>query len=119
MKIYVSHSRDFDFLADLYQPLRDSKLNADFDFFLPHENDRSVNTQDEIKNSDLVLAEVSFPSTGQGIELGLASMLDVPILCISKEGSKVSGSLKYLTQDFIDYSGTEDLIAKLDLFLHR
>ncbi len=117
MKIYVSHSRDFDFENELYKPLRASNLNDAHEFFLPHEEGRSVNTQDEIKNSNLVLAEVSFPSTGQGIELGWANMLKVPILCVSKEGSKVSGSLKYLTQDFVVYSDAADLVSKLDAFL--
>ncbi len=117
MKIYVSHSRDFDFESELYKPLRAFNLNSQHQFFLPHEEGRSVDTQEEIKNSDLVLAEVSFPSTGQGVELGWANMLKVPIVCVSKAGSKVSGSLKYLTQDFAVYSDVPDLISKIDVFL--
>lgn len=64
MKIYVSHSREFDFEKDLYEPLRNSALKWDNTFFFPHEAGRDVNTKEEIKNSDLILAEVSFPSTG-------------------------------------------------------
>ncbi|MES2930765.1 MAG: hypothetical protein V4665_03200 [Patescibacteria group bacterium] len=69
MKIFVSHSQNFDFTADLYEPLNDPVF-AEHSFFFPHKDDKNINTQEEIKNSDLVLAEVSFPSTGQGIELG-------------------------------------------------
>ncbi len=118
MKIYVSHSREFDFKEGLYKPLEDSAL-VKYDFFLPHEDGKDLNTKEEIKNSELVLAEVSFPSTGQGIELGWANILKVPIVCISKTGNKVSGSLQYLTQDFITYTDSKDLISKLDSFLNK
>ncbi len=117
MKVFVTHSRDFDFEAELYEPIRSSGLNTKHDFFLPHENVKSVNTKAEIQNSGLVLAEVSFPSTGQGIELGWANMMNVPILCISKEVNKISGSLGHLTKDFVTYSSPEDLIGKLEKFL--
>ena len=113
MKIYVSHSKDFDFLNELYKPIRASTLNNQHEFFLPHENDRAINTQEVIKKSNLILAEVSFPATGQGIELGWANLLHIPILCVSKEGNKISGSLKYITKDFITYTDAADLIAKL------
>ena len=118
MKIYVSHSQDFDFLNSLYKPLRTSGLNTNHEFFLPHESDKFINTQEVIKNSDLILAEVTFPSTGQGIELGWASMLKIPILCASKEGSKISGSLNYITKNFIIYTDSADLVAKLAKFLN-
>lgn len=109
MKIFVSHSQSFEFKEELYKPLREID---GCNFFFPHENE-SKNTQEEIKNSDLVLAEVSYPSTGQGIELGWANVSKIPILCIFKEGSKISGSLKYITDDFITYSSTGDLVDKL------
>jgi len=117
MKIYISHSRDLNFKADLYQPLQDSKLSLKHAFFFPHEDERSTHTQKEIQDSDLILAEVSYPSTGQGIELGWASAAQVPIVCVSKVGSKVSGSLQYITKDFITYTDSEDLTLKLTQFL--
>ncbi len=117
MKIYVSHLRDFDFDNELYKPLRESALNVEHDFFLPHEGERSVNSKEDIKSCDLILAEVSSTGTGQGIELGWADMLNIPILCVHKEGSKIPSSLKYLTQDFISYTDESDLIEKLTSFL--
>ena len=114
MKIFVSHSRNFDFENELYKPIRASALNSEHDFFLPHENQQSVNTHEVIKNSDLVLAEVSFPATGQGIELGWADAAKIPILCISKNGADISGSLKYITNDFLIYSSAQDLLSQLE-----
>ena len=71
------------------------------------------------KDMDLLIVEVSFPSTGQGIEIGWASTLKVPILCIYKNGNKISGSLKYITDDFITYIDSNDLVAKISGFLSK
>lgn len=117
MKIFVSHSRDFNYKDELYKPIRESILNNKYEFFLPHENENSINTKEIIKNSDLILAEVSFPSIGEGIELGWANMLNVPVLCAHREGAKISGSLKYLTKNFIAYKDSTDLVNQITSFL--
>lgn len=39
-------------------------------------------TKDIIKTCDLMIAEVSLPATGLGIELGWAKAFKVPILCM-------------------------------------
>lgn len=70
-----------------------------------------------IKNCDLVIAEVSIPSTGQGIELGYASYSKTPIVCIYEKGAKVSSSLKFITDKFIEYENTEDMIEKVREFI--
>jgi len=71
MKIYLCHSRDFDYKNGLYKPVRESALNKQHEIVFPHENESSTtNTKDVIKTYDIVFAEVSFPATGLGIELG-------------------------------------------------
>lgn len=99
MKIFVSHSSGFDYENELYKPLRNSTINNNHEIFLPHEDGRDVLTKDVIKKSDVVIAEVSFPSTGQGIELGWANVFNVPIICVNQKNSKPSDSLKYLTEN--------------------
>jgi len=113
MKVFISHSQSFDYTKELYKPLKESDLNIKHEFSFPHENNGTVNTKEVIKNSDLVLAEVSFPSTGQGIELGWANIFNIPILCISKDGEKISSSLGQITDRFIDYTGSDDMIKKI------
>ncbi len=113
MKIFVPHSSNFDFMNELYLPLRNSLLNGLHEFILPQENKHEVITRELIKDCDIVLAEVSYPSTGQGIELGWASMLNVPIACIYKEGLKYSPALRYITDIFIDYKSPNDMIEKI------
>jgi len=113
MKIFVAHSSNFDFKQELYNPLRESALNTQHEIFLPQENGREVVTKETIQNSDVVVAEVSYASTGQGIELGWADVFGIPIICIYKEGSKVSGSLQFITKKLIEYKDKEEMISKL------
>ena len=114
MKIYISHATSFDFKNELYVPLRNSDLNKEHEIILPHEqSDKLFPTKEMLKHFDLVLAEVSFPSTGVGIELGWANEKGVPIICIYKKGIKVSSSLKAVTDQFIEYDSVKDLIASL------
>lgn len=113
MKIYVSHLKKSDYKNELYAPLRNSGID---EFIFPHENsEEPFRTRElfENKECDLVLAEVSNPSTGQGIELGWASILNIPIICIYKKDHEIAGSLKVITSDFIEYSDSQDLIKKL------
>ena len=117
MKIYVSHATGFDFVKQLYEPIKNSKLRDIHDFTFPHKNEESVHARELIKSSDMVFAEVSFPSTGQGIELGWASLFNVPIVCFSRKGSKTSGSLKYVSDQFIEYDDADDLMVRLTAFL--
>jgi len=117
MKIYISHSNNLNFRDDLYAPLKKSSLAKNHDFFLPHDGGRDINTKDVIKNSDLFIVEASLPSTGSGIEIGWADAAGVPILCISKIGAKISGSLRHLTKDFLEYSDSEDLLTQLEVKL--
>jgi hypothetical protein len=117
MNIIVTHSSGFDFKNELYKPIRESVLNSEHNFHLPQEKAEEGVTKELIKNADLVFAEVSYPSTGQGIELGWANILETPIVCFHQAGKKPSNSLKYVTKNLIEYSSGEDLIQKLTDFL--
>ncbi len=120
MNIFVTHSSNFDFKNELYIPLRKSELNNLHTIFLPHEEENDeVLTKDNIKKSDIVLAEVSFPSTGQGIELGWANIYQVPIICIYKINSKISSSLNLLTDKFVIYENSNDMVQKLIDYLNE
>ncbi len=113
MKIYVSHSKNFDYKNELYKPLKDSKLPVEFIF--PHEK-RSEPFDSKLllerHGCDYILAEVSTPSTGQGIELGWADVYKIPIVCIYKKGSKPAGSLKVITNTIVEYKNLTDFINK-------
>lgn len=119
MKIYLTHSTNYDYTAELYQPLQQSSLN-DNEIYYPHEKGSEVNKSlDIIKSSDLILAEVSYPSTGQGIELGWADAADIPIICFYRAGSKISGGLYAICSDFIEYNSARDMIDMLESHINR
>lgn len=118
MKIYVSHAKSFDFVKELYQPLKDAKLPIEFIF--PHEEGSDPYDSKlllERHGCDLILAEVSYPATGQGIELGWADAYKMSVICFYKSGTKPAGSLKVITDKIIEYSDENDLVNKLTLEL--
>lgn len=116
MKIYVTHSRNFDFKKELYEPIRKNFLNNEHTFVLPHEHsDEPFNSKDYLKDeADLVIAEVSEPSIGLGIELGWADTYQVPIICIYKTSVKISGSLKVVSKNFVEYSDSKELVSGIE-----
>ncbi len=112
MKIYTAHSREFDYENELYQPIRSAEQLPQSDIILPHENDKaSANGRDFYKQLDLVIAEVSYPATGLGIELGWAFDSGVPIVCIYQSGKHYSGSLYAVTKQFYEYHNSDELIS--------
>lgn len=114
MKLYLSHASNFDYQEELYEPLKRSAVGRQVVF--PHD-DFIVNTRETIRASDVVIAEVSYPSTGQGIELGWANAADVPIVCLFKVGHEYSSSLPFVSDTFIGYSSPEDMVSKLQGWL--
>ncbi len=114
--IYVSHSHaaEANFLDGLYKPIRSSSLNSQFAITLPHEkSDSPFLTKEVLGTFSAIVAEVSFKATGQGIELGWADMLGVPIVCIFKEGSKPAKSLATVSKVLLEYRDSEDMIAQI------
>ena len=114
MKIYVCHASSYDYNAELYDPLKHSPLAKEHDFFFPHDPENlQKNAKEIIHEYDLLLAEVSYPSTGQGIEIGRADAAGVPVLCVHKEGTRPSGALQFVTSDFITYASPAEMAEKL------
>jgi nucleoside 2-deoxyribosyltransferase len=68
-----------------------------------------------VKNSDLIIAEMSKISTGQWFEIWIAYNLKIPIIVLAKEKSKVSGLIKWNPniKDIIFYDNFIELEEKL------
>lgn len=120
MKIAVCHPKHFDYVLELYEPLRSSLLNSQHEIMLPHDPaDKDVKLKDEIESADLVVAEVSLPGTGLGMSLGWADSAHKPIVCFYRTGSQTSSSMRYLSAELIEYADSDDLIEKLTEYLAR
>jgi nucleoside 2-deoxyribosyltransferase len=117
MKIYLTHATSYDFNTELYEPMR-HVIAHEHEVVFPHDTaNHGKDSKETIKNCDVVLAEVSFPSTGQGIELGWANYLNKPIVCLYKKDSKPSSALRIVSDTFIEYDNAEDMIKKLGDYL--
>jgi len=118
-KIYLAHSTGFDYKKEIYSPIRQSELNQEYYFLLPHENsDSPFNSKEFFKNeANLVIAEISYPSTGMGIELGWADSMQIPVIGIAKKNEKYSKSATVITKEIIEYADSKELIEKLKTVL--
>jgi hypothetical protein len=93
LKIYVGHPSSIQFRKELYRPLKESSLSNEHELVFPHEDsERPFDSKTFLKEeADLFIAKVSEPSTGLGIELGWADLFEVPVICIHREDTEVSG----------------------------
>lgn len=119
MKVFVAHSSNFDFKNKLYKPIRESALNRQHQFFLPQETGDEDVTFETIKNSDMLVCEVSEPSTGAGIELGWAHASKIPILCIYEKGSRPQASAEYVASEYVEYVDASDMLEKIEKFIQK
>ncbi len=116
MRIYVSHSRSFDYQNELYGPLLNSPLATEHQLILPFLNGggQSPDTKAVLQSVNLVVAEVTFSYTAQGIELGWADMLGKPILCYYRQGYPASANIAMITNHIYPYKDPADLILQLE-----
>ena len=109
MKVYIIHATSFNFKKGLYAPIEALKLN-DIEFVFPHEyTNEAKNSKEMIKTCDVVIAEVSYPSTGSGIEMAWANYLDVPIFALHHIDRQYSSSIKMLTNHISSYADIAEL----------
>lgn len=114
MKIFISHSTNYNYLDELYTPLKNSELNTKHELILPHEEGKEVPIKDVIRECDLVVAEVSDPDFAQGVALGWANEAYVSIICFFKSGSKVSPALQYITESTSEYDSVDNMVKSIN-----
>ncbi len=81
------------------------------------DSDAPFNSKEYLKQCKFMIAEVSIPALGLGIEIGWANLYDVKIICLAKEGTNPSTSLSVVSKDIIKYTDEEDMIKKLEQVL--
>ena len=115
MKILVAHSSNYDYRAELYEPLKQSVLAREHTIIFPHDEENlEIETNFHIPDTDLMIAEVSYPSTGAGIEIGLVQAANIRTLFLHKTGTTPSSSLKFIKGKLIEYTDSSDLVSKIE-----
>jgi hypothetical protein len=84
MHIQVSHSRHYAFQEELYDPLKKAQFFSEHTWIFPHDG-VDVDSKVTLRSVDLLIAEVSSPTTGNAMEIGMASAYGKRILCIYKK----------------------------------
>lgn len=121
MKIYLAHSTGFDFQNELYKFIHGSVINQKHEIILPHEKSHEqFSSKLRFKTwCDLIIAEVSYPSTGLGIELWRANTYNIPIICIYHKGTKISWGLVSVSKNFIEYEHPSQISDMLLNYLSK
>ncbi len=99
-------------MPEIYSPLDTMKFEGnDFERY-----ERAMNI---LKDTSVVIAEMSNTSTGQGMELQEAVKLDIPILVIARNGSKISGLVKGCknVKDIVYYDKIDEIKDSIISFL--
>lgn len=97
---------------EIYSPLDTMHFKGnDFEKY-----ERAINI---LQGTNVVIAEMSNLSTGQGMELQEAVHLNIPILVIAKTGSKISSLVKGCknVKDIIYYDNLYDIQDRIYKFL--
>ena len=93
-----------------------------YEFLFPHRLDKNNRNGREFykkDNIDVVIAEVSKPATGLGIELGFLCDEGIPVRCFYQKGEQPSSSLLSVTDKLIEYENMEDFIKKVSIELRK
>jgi hypothetical protein len=112
MKIYCAHSRSFDYTKEYYEPLQKA-FGGQHELIFPHASTVFTDTKEILSSCTVLLAEVSYPATGLGIEIGRAEMMQVPIIALHTAGSQVSEAVNAVATTSFEYASPEDMVTKL------
>ncbi len=87
LKIYETLERELSqYTNKIYSPIDTIKFKGT-------NEEMYARTMKLLQETDLVIAEMSSPSTGQGMELQEAVRLNIPIIIVAKKGSKISSTV--------------------------
>lgn len=120
MKIQIWHSRwEYDYNKLLYNPISSSSLFSNNIWVFPHSKNNTnwINSRETLRDADVFVAEVSYPSLWLWIELWFASFYNKRIICIHEKWKVVSGSIKYITNEVYMYEDRNSLINILKKYL--
>ena len=124
-KLYVGHAtKDFDFEGLLYSPLQHSDIALSHQLILPHAaGGGPFKSEALFKNADgdlLMLADLSVPSIGLGMEIAWARQYKIPVLFCAQTGSSPSSAAEFVwgtRYRLISYKNAEALTTGLALLL--
>jgi nucleoside 2-deoxyribosyltransferase len=112
LKTYVPHIDGIKILKQDVDDLQDSGLDS-----LMRSKAYKLNFE-KIKDSKILIAEITKPSTGTGIEIGFALQMNKPIICLAQKDvditSMVLGPVHLGLIKLIRYENEKDCLEKLE-----
>ena len=100
------------YYLSIYSPLATMKIKGT-------DEERYVRAMELVNESDVIIAEMSNVSVGQGMELQEATRLGKPILVIAKNGSKISSLIKGCpnVKDILYYDDVYEIAESIQSYI--
>jgi hypothetical protein len=107
--IYLGHSRQTNFESEVYAPVEALCLDG-VQLILPHRTSEFIDSKALFAGGGchLFIAEVSYPSTGLGMELAYAGVFHVPTVCFHRSDIAPSSSVRSLGTRMVPYENSVD-----------
>lgn len=123
-KIFLAAPFTFNFESGFLDDVEELLINLGHSVTVPHDFARDDVTDEELRekvkndlymveSSDILLAEVTNPSHGVGMEILHANKLGKRIILLTRSGTKISSMVRVHGHEIIEYSNFEDLKQKL------
>lgn len=110
MKVYLAHSKNFDYPEELYQFLSKDDELSKVEFVFP----KNISSRESFRGLDVMIAEVSEPDLRVGMEIGWAYDEGIPIYGVSNHSisspSDVLGEVR-------TYQTSKDLVSTIQELL--
>lgn len=129
MKAYIAVSfskrKSFDCIINAIKiTLSKNKINPfifvdHYSFHLSDEKLMMQTTMNEIKSSQILLAETSDKGIGIGIEVGYAKALQIPVIYIRSSDAEHSTTVSGISDYHIIYENANDLENQLNTILNK
>ena len=101
LRLYIGHAtQGFNYKNTLYVFLKKSAWAKNHSLILPHDNNTvpidSKKLFTEAKQDLIMLADLSAPSTGLGMEIFWAKQYSIPVIFCAQEGSNPTSAVKFV-----------------------
>lgn len=113
-KFFVTHSKNFNYQKELYDTIKTSKINREFEILYTTQFEDFQTIKDELRKVDCLICEVTYPTIEIGIEMEWARSVEIPIISIAYKGTGVSKGVRLISHKVIEYTSSEDLIINLE-----
>ncbi len=124
-RVFLAAPFTFNFEAEFLDHIEEFLMGLGYSVIVPHDfaNDdvsdeeirRQIHTDlAQVENSDILIADVTKPSHGVGMEILHAHKLGKRVILIAQSGTRISSMARVHSHNTLEYNNSEELKQKLE-----